>query len=61
MIDDIQKLQDDLTQLLQDVCTYQEKPNKSISGRIRKQLGDLKKEVTPLRATLVARDRDGYK
>jgi len=56
----IQKLQADLVQLLTDVNVYSEKPNKALSGRIRKQLGNLKKEVTEIRAELVALDKKGY-
>ena len=56
----IKELQTELVQLLTDVNTYQEKPNKSLSARIRKQLGELKKKVTPLRATLVELDKAGY-
>ena len=56
----IEKLQADLVQLLTDVNIYAEKPNKSLSGRIRKQLGELKKEVTSIRAELVKLDHKGY-
>ena len=56
----IKKLQADLIQLLTDVNTYDEKPNKSLSGRVRKQLGELKKEVTAIRAELVELDKKGY-
>lgn len=53
-------LETELTALLEDVVLYNKKPNKSLSSRIRKQLGELKKKVTPLRATLVAADKAGY-
>jgi len=55
-----QKLEEDLTALLEEVKAYNTKPNKSISGRIRKGLGELKKEVTVIRAHLIVADKAGY-
>jgi glutamate 5-kinase len=56
----IKKLQADLIQLLTDVNIYDEKPTKTKSAAIRKQLGELKKEVTGIRAELVKLDHKGY-
>ena len=53
-------LQAQLESVLAEVVAYNTKPNKSISGRIRKQLGELKKNVTGIRADLVKADAAGY-
>ena len=53
-------LEVELQKLYADVCQYNEKPNKSLSGRIRQQLGKLKKDVTPIRSLLVSADKSGY-
>ena len=53
-------LQEELVELLTEVNTYNEKPNKSLSGRIRAKLGKIKKDVTPLRSLLVEADKAGY-
>jgi len=47
--------------VLAEVQAYNEKPNKSISKRIRTKLGSIKKDITGIRATLVKADADGYK
>jgi len=57
----MKNLESELTQLLADVTLYNVKPNKSLSGRIRKQLGSVKKDVTGLRSDLVKADHNGYK
>ena len=54
-------LENALSSLLDEVKQYNTKPNKALSGRIRKQLGELKKNVTPIRAKLVEADKKGYK
>lgn len=52
----------ELTVLLGDAFTrinsYNEKPTKAESARIRKVLGEIKKQVTPVRAALVAADKE---
>ena len=53
-------LQEELVALLTEVNTYNDKPNKSLSGRIRTKLGKLKKDVTAIRSILVAADKAGY-
>jgi len=57
----MKNLESELAQLLADVTLYNVKPNKSLSGRIRAQLGKLKKDVTGLRSDLVKADHNGYK
>lgn len=39
------------------ITAYKEKPTKAESGRIRKTLGEIKKQVTGVRAALVAADK----
>ena len=39
------------------INSYQAKPTKAESARIRKTLGQIKKDVTPVRAVLVAADK----
>ena len=57
----MKKLEEELTLVLADVAQYNVKPNKALSKRVRKQLGELKKSVTGIRAELVLRDTNGYK
>jgi len=54
-------LQNRLEALLTSVKAYNDKPNKSLSKRIRVALGSLKTDITDIRRTLVAADKDGYK
>ena len=56
----IKKLQADLIQLLTDVNTFDEKQTKTLSRKIRMQLGDLKLEITGIRKELVDLDKAGY-
>jgi len=56
----MKKLEQDIQKVYADVCQYNEKPNKSLSGRIRKQLGEIKKDVTDIRKHLVESDARGY-
>ena len=56
----IKKLQADLVQLLTDVNTFDEKQTKTLSKKIRMQLGDLKLEITSIRKKLVDLDKAGY-
>jgi hypothetical protein len=42
---------------LAEINAYETKPTKACSGRIRKCLGEVKKEVTGVRAALVAADK----
>ena len=53
-------LENDVSNLLEEIKLYNVKPNKSLSGRIRKQLGELKKNVASIRAKLVEADKAGY-
>jgi len=56
----MKKLEEELTLLLADVAQYNVKPNKSLSKRVRVQLGALKLRVTTIRSGLVAADKAGY-
>ena len=56
----IKKLQADLIQLLTDVNTFDEKQTKTLSRKLRLQLGDLKLEITGIRKELVELDKAGY-
>ena len=42
---------------LASITAYEAKPTKAESGRIRKALGEVKKQVTGVRAALVAADK----
>ncbi len=53
-------LEKQLKAILAEVVVYNIKPTKACSGRIRKQLGELKKNVTSIRANLVKADAAGY-
>ncbi len=57
----MKNLENELESVLAEVQAYNLKPNKSISGRVRKQLGELKKRVTEIRKDLVIADHNGYK
>ena len=46
-----------LGEALTRISSYNEKPTKAESARIRKVLGDIKKQITPTRAALVAEDK----
>ena len=59
-MNEMKQLETELQKLYADVCQYNEKPNKSLSGRIRLQLGKLKKDTTALRSVLVTADKTGY-
>ena len=39
------------------ITRYEAKPTKAESARIRKAIGEIKKDITPLRAALVAADK----
>jgi len=53
-------LEKQLETVLAEVVAYNTKPTKACSGRIRKQLGEIKKAVTGIRADLVKADAAGY-
>ena len=55
------KLQRQLDIIYTDVIAYNTKPTKTLSAKIRVSLGNLKKDITSIRAELVAADRLGYK
>jgi hypothetical protein len=54
------ELQKQLESLLAEVTDYNNKPTKANSKRVRTKLGGLKKNVTSIRAELVAKDSKGY-
>ena len=56
----MKNLENELESVLAEVKVYNVKPNKSISRRIRTQLGALKLRVTAIRSELVAADKAGY-
>ena len=56
----MQELQDQITLLLQEICTYNDKPTKSKSREIRMLLGQLKLDITGIRKELVEKDKAGY-
>ena len=56
----MKNLENELESVLAEVKAYNNKPNKSISKRIRTQLGALKLRVTGIRSDLVERDKKGY-
>ena len=56
----MKNLESELESVLAEVQAYNNKPNKSISKRIRTQLGALKLRVTGIRSDLVERDKKGY-
>ena len=60
-MNEIKQLQNELESLLIKVAEYNNvKKTKTISGKIRAELGELKKKVTGYRADLVNLDRAGY-
>ena len=56
----MEALQTQLESILAEVTAYNDKPNKSISKRIRTGLGSLKKDITGIRSDLVKADAKGY-
>jgi len=46
-----------LEDAIASITNYQAKQTKAESARIRKAIGDIKKDITPLRAILVAADK----
>lgn len=57
---EIKSLEAELESVLAQVKTYNEEPTKTMSGKIRISLGEIKKKVTSLRSLLVAADKEGY-
>ena len=57
----MKNLEKELESVLAEVVAYNDAPNKSISKRIRVQLGAIKKRVTDIRRELVVADHNGYK
>ena len=55
-----QRLEKELQALLAEVVAYNDRPNKSISKRIRTGLGSIKKQTAHIRAELVSLDKAGY-
>lgn len=55
-----QLLETQLEELLAEVVAYNNKPNKSISKRIRTKLGAIKKNTASIRAELISLDKAGY-
>jgi len=57
----MKNLEKELESVLAEVVAYNDAPNKSISKRIRVQLGAIKKRVADIRRELVIADHNGYK
>jgi hypothetical protein len=55
-----ERLEKELQVLLLEVVAYNDKPNKSVSKRIRTGLGSIKKQTAHIRSELVALDKTGY-
>ena len=56
-MDTLSTIKQELETALAEINAYAEKPTKASSGRIRKSLGEIKKQVTGVRAALVAADK----
>ena len=54
---ELTQIKTDLQSALAQIEAYESKPTKAESGRIRKTLGEVKKQVTGVRAALVAADK----
>ena len=50
-------IKQELETALEQINSYETKPTKAESARIRKTLGEIKKQVTGVRAALVAADK----
>lgn len=51
------QFKDQLEATIASITAYQAKQTKAESARIRKAIGEIKKDITPLRAILVAADK----
>ena len=56
-MNELNNIKEQLTTALSQIEAYETKPTKAESGRIRKTLGEVKKQVTGVRAALVAADK----
>jgi len=56
-MNELNTINDLLVAASNQIAAYNEKPTKAESGRIRKTLGEIKKQVTGVRAALVAADK----
>ena len=54
---ELNTIKTELETALAAINAYEAKPTKAESGRIRKSLGEVKKQVTGVRAALVAADK----
>jgi len=54
---ELNNIKEQLTTALASIEAYTTKPTKAESGRIRKVLGQIKKDITGVRAELVAADK----
>jgi len=56
-MNELNTIKSQLEDALASIDAYVAKPTKAESGRIRKALGEIKKNVTGVRAALVAADK----
>jgi hypothetical protein len=56
----LEEIMEHLIEVITEIGYYQGKPTKASSGRIRKELGAIKKLVTDVRKELVLADHKGY-
>ena len=56
-MNELETITEALENALNDISSYSIKPTKAASARIRKTLGEVKKQVTGVRAALVAADK----
>lgn len=54
---ELTQIKQELSVALELINNYETKPTKAESARIRKALGEIKKQVTGVRAALVAADK----
>jgi ElaB/YqjD/DUF883 family membrane-anchored ribosome-binding protein len=57
IMEELQVIKAQLIEALTEIGMYEDKQTKAASARIRKILGNIKKQVTGVRAALVAADK----
>lgn len=59
-MNEVQTIKAKLQAALAEIEAFEAKQTKACSARIRKALGDVKNDVTAVRAALIAADKAGY-
>ena len=59
-MNEVQKMKELLIEALQTMEAYEAKQTKAASARLRKAVGEVKKNVVAFRSTLVSADLNGY-